>query len=699
MARPGWLSETMDSRSGLTRALTTTRTVIETTNRRSDFHALCSLHTSNKVPDESIGNKGVGFRSVFSLSDRVRVFSRMPDSSAWWGIELHWCLCRKRMIERLNDGAVAEGWKRFLDGRDLPIHDDVERPSFYFPLPLWANHAIVGLPEAAGDGLTTIVEIPLETRDSSLKVRNALAELEKSQFLFVGLRESKRDVAVRVCVDGHDQLRKAWPDDSEEDEREFLIVAWPPSNEWTSPELEVLAQMASMAEHAISRPRVALAWPKANTGEATAAKRYCYLPTLVDSPLGIDVHADFQLGIDRTTLKTEDSDDVGKYNRALLEVAAELHLVCCLRFLGYSDAGIRNWTNWSWIKEPVASWPANADRANCRHDLWRFLNPKKNGNDHQVRHLERLLFGAEQNWRNSADSCTRWAELAAKFFSDSRPLHAFDEFWEATKAWIDCNPSNYDSKTKTWKQWAMAMCDALRGALACVVPVIPTLDAEPDLLVSTHEPLPDRPGSGVRAERRLYIRRGGDDQGGEMRLPEALRRQGRLVTCYRFVDGINDLESPNPTGALQLDRAALLRELRQLPTNVDNWECKALAKDAEERGGNNLHFLNSPPNCLWRASEHSSRSKTSLAGRGSRGGPKAAWNWVKICEAPDGAGHGLSSNTTGKLATCPTAYSRRSLCRLALVAEGKRAKSRRNRIPGISGSGAFRATDIACRRR
>ncbi len=48
--------------------------VIEGTNRRSDFHAMCSLHTSNKLPDESIGNKGVGFRSVFSLSDHVRVF-------------------------------------------------------------------------------------------------------------------------------------------------------------------------------------------------------------------------------------------------------------------------------------------------------------------------------------------------------------------------------------------------------------------------------------------------------------------------------------------------------------------------------------------------------------------------------------------------------------------------------------------------
>lgn len=42
-------------------------------HKRSDFHALCSLHTSNKTPEQSIGNKGVGFRSVFSLADRVSI--------------------------------------------------------------------------------------------------------------------------------------------------------------------------------------------------------------------------------------------------------------------------------------------------------------------------------------------------------------------------------------------------------------------------------------------------------------------------------------------------------------------------------------------------------------------------------------------------------------------------------------------------
>src|SRR5439155_14131719 len=62
---------------------------------RSDFHALCSMHTSNKSPDESIGNKGVGFRAVFTLGDYVQVWTRLGSSDTWWGIELHRLLDRE----------------------------------------------------------------------------------------------------------------------------------------------------------------------------------------------------------------------------------------------------------------------------------------------------------------------------------------------------------------------------------------------------------------------------------------------------------------------------------------------------------------------------------------------------------------------------------------------------------------------------
>lgn len=54
---------------------------------RMDFHALCSMYTSGKDPSEAIGNKGIGFRSVFTLGPRAVVWSRLADGG-WWGLGL-----------------------------------------------------------------------------------------------------------------------------------------------------------------------------------------------------------------------------------------------------------------------------------------------------------------------------------------------------------------------------------------------------------------------------------------------------------------------------------------------------------------------------------------------------------------------------------------------------------------------------------
>ncbi len=54
---------------------------------RSDFHALLSLHSSAKTAQESVGNKGVGFRSVFSAAEEVEVWSRTTER-LWWGMRL-----------------------------------------------------------------------------------------------------------------------------------------------------------------------------------------------------------------------------------------------------------------------------------------------------------------------------------------------------------------------------------------------------------------------------------------------------------------------------------------------------------------------------------------------------------------------------------------------------------------------------------
>ena len=73
------------------------------TSGRSDFHALCTLHISNKNPEQDFGNKGIGFRSVFGVSDRCEVWSRCADDG-WWGIEL----VARRKPSEWQDSVIPE---------------------------------------------------------------------------------------------------------------------------------------------------------------------------------------------------------------------------------------------------------------------------------------------------------------------------------------------------------------------------------------------------------------------------------------------------------------------------------------------------------------------------------------------------------------------------------------------------------------
>lgn len=109
---------------------------------RSDFHALCTLHISNKTPDQDFGNKGIGFRSVFGVSDRCVVWSRCADGG-WWGIEL--------IASR-----TPSAWEGCAIPRlDAQVRDlgDGPRPSFHLPRPLRSP----GLPHPVAEGLNTVV--------------------------------------------------------------------------------------------------------------------------------------------------------------------------------------------------------------------------------------------------------------------------------------------------------------------------------------------------------------------------------------------------------------------------------------------------------------------------------------------------------------------------------------------------------------
>lgn len=120
---------------------------------RSNFDAITDIARSDKRPEEGIGNKGIGFKSVLQLTHAPQIYS-VADAAA----------------SRSFDGycftfADADALLDVLDG-DADLVSDIERDIFHLclPVPLTAVPAQVGA--LAADGYVTVVRLPLKSEEA-----------------------------------------------------------------------------------------------------------------------------------------------------------------------------------------------------------------------------------------------------------------------------------------------------------------------------------------------------------------------------------------------------------------------------------------------------------------------------------------------------------------------------------------------------
>ncbi len=549
-------------------------------SRRPDFNALCSLHTSNKSPEESIGTKGIGFRSVFSVSDHVRVWSQFEQSAAWWGLEMHSPLKKDTWQRRRDKPAINRGIEQFLDDETPPLSDNEPRPSYHFPLPLYADTApsVVNDP----DGINTAISLPVANEHKDT-LASRIQEFTSQHLYFVGLDHENRDLTVTFKTPNRDPATfscTTWPKTarSGSDHNSWLI------SEYASRELE---SKAEEAEHDVSEPGAAVAWPpKASTDEDSAKPRtatiYGYLPTLIDAPFGIDIHADFQLSIDRTNIRLDD-EQIGPYNRTLLEIAAELHLFEAIRTV---DIELATEIEWAHIGPEDVGHNTDKQPEQLRPDFWEFLDPSRGDSDsaaHVINHVRKLLFPDNDSQSQDSQTYSYWSRLATAYFStrDEWRVATYDEFWTASTAWLDrlCSTK---TRQKNWRRTALAMCDALRENEAPVAPVVLTESPEQAERVPA-VPLPERGeqvgqgGNTERHERKLFLRSGDT----HLSLPEAMTTDGRAVTAYDFASDLHT-GSPNALGTTDFNRWEVLQELRQLPNANVTEPTKPLAGSPDQ---------------------------------------------------------------------------------------------------------------------
>lgn len=141
---------------------------------RSNFDAMTDVAQSDKRPEEGIGNKGIGFKSVLQLTRSPEVYSVGEE-----------------------DGLIPDGYrftfadetslKDLLDG-DAALAAEVASDVFHLCLPV----PLDGVPETvsalAADGYVTVLRLPLKSEEARAEAAEQLAALSVGPPVLLFLR-------------------------------------------------------------------------------------------------------------------------------------------------------------------------------------------------------------------------------------------------------------------------------------------------------------------------------------------------------------------------------------------------------------------------------------------------------------------------------------------------------------------------------
>jgi hypothetical protein len=133
---------------------------------RENVEALCDMGMSSKSPGESIGNKGLGFRSVHHISDAPEIYSQaLPYGNK----EEFDGYCFGFASDDELDTMFEDTAQRALAREDLPL----------FHVPTWRAMQSEMVRFFAREGYSTVVRLPLRDKVALDVVRNEITALKK----------------------------------------------------------------------------------------------------------------------------------------------------------------------------------------------------------------------------------------------------------------------------------------------------------------------------------------------------------------------------------------------------------------------------------------------------------------------------------------------------------------------------------------
>jgi hypothetical protein len=153
-----------------------------------DVKDLCDVGLSRKPLGESIGNKGLGFRSVVQITDAPRIYSQRPADPG----ENRFSGFCFRFAGADDLAALIEDPRHIeLARRDLPI----------FHVPIWLDRQSDTICALAEDGFSTVIELPLRDGVAGDSVRQEINELRDQKVPMLLFLDRISSLIVRIVAE------------------------------------------------------------------------------------------------------------------------------------------------------------------------------------------------------------------------------------------------------------------------------------------------------------------------------------------------------------------------------------------------------------------------------------------------------------------------------------------------------------------
>ena len=411
-------------------------------NKRSDFQSLCSISTSNKTAKESIGNKGVGFKSVYSLGRYADIHTKGAiDSNSlkeegYLSFRLFDIFDNVDNIPQEFDANVKKHLEKTVNyvQREFPNRGV---PGYYFPLKLDIDSDAIF--RQFDEEIVTVIEVPFDSKE---EVEGLINKIEEIHFEFVSLKYSNK-FEIMFEANGLSFTKKSFSKDN------TLFYA-----NLNKDKIEPLAKKAGIE---IEDFNVAIKFK--NTPDGLF---YNYLPTAKESPFKyVDFHADFHTTVDRKSINF-DGDKIGAYNRALLRACVELYYSVLRTYSTKLDEVNLNVENINVSKYDFNQFSWNyclvVDDSQCYYNL--------------VRTILRIN---EWDYKTASNL---FSLLALKYFEKLRSEEEHQSFFENICGFIKAFTVDYQKQYKRSEMFTEALFTEIKNLNVRVIPNINLADNE-----------------------------------------------------------------------------------------------------------------------------------------------------------------------------------------------------------------------------